>query len=121
MRLNKKPRYDRKRSLKISTIEGSWWSIMFGAGESYLGAYFEFLKFTSFQISIISTLPALVGSIIQSISGTLFHLLKSRKRLLIFLKIIQGIMWLCFIGTILYTKDFILLLIFSCIYYISAL
>ena len=94
---------------------------MFGAGESYLGAYFEYLKFTSFQISIISTLPALVGSIIQSITGTLFHYLKSRKRLLIFLKIIQGIMWLCFIGTILYTKDFILLLIFSCIYYIAAL
>ena len=111
----------RKNSLKVSTIEGSWWSIMFGAGESYLGAYFEFLKFTSFQISIISTLPALAGSIIQSLTGILFHILKSRKRLLILLKIIQGLMWLCFIGSIFYTKNFIILLIIGCIYYIAAL
>ena len=92
----------RKKSLKISTIEGSWWSIMFGAGESYLGAYFEFLKFTSFQISVISTLPSLAGSIIQSLTGTLFHVLKSRKKLLIFFKVIQGIIWLCFIFSIFY-------------------
>ncbi len=111
----------RKDSLKISTIEGSWWSIMFGAGESYLGAYFEFLKFTCFQISIISTLPALTGSIIQSLTGILFHILKSRKRLLILLKIIQGFMWLCFIGSIFYTKNFIILLLISSIYYIAAL
>ena len=94
---------------------------MFGAGESYLGAYFEFLKFTSFQISIISTLPALAGSIIQSLTGILFHILKSRKKLLILLKIIQGIMWLCFIGSIFYTKNFVVLLIIGCIYYIAAL
>ncbi len=111
----------RKKSLKISTIEGSWWSVMFGAGESYLGAYFEFLKFTSFQISIISTLPLLAGSIIQSMTGTLFHLLKSRKRLLIFLKSIQGITWLFFIVSIFYTQNFIILLIIACVYYIAAL
>ena len=111
----------RKKSLKISTIEGSWWSVMFGAGESYLGAYFEFLKFTSFQISVISTLPSLAGSIIQSLTGTLFHVLKSRKKLLIFFKVIQGIIWLCFIFSIFYTKDFKILLIFASIYYIAAL
>jgi|TARA_B110000240_G_scaffold167283_1_gene189010 hypothetical protein len=37
-----------KNSLRYSTIDGSWWAIMFGAGEIYYGAFFEFLKYSGF-------------------------------------------------------------------------
>ena len=40
-----------RSSLKTSTIEGSWWAVMYGMVETYFGAFFEILKYTSFEIS----------------------------------------------------------------------
>ena len=45
----------RKSSLKYSTIEGSYWGVMYGAGEAYLRAFFEYLKYCSFQIAFLTT------------------------------------------------------------------
>ena len=33
-----------RSSLRTSTIEGSWWAVMYGSVETYFGAFFEFLK-----------------------------------------------------------------------------
>ena len=41
-----------RSSLKTSTIEGSWWAVMYGMVETYFGAFFEILKYSSFEISI---------------------------------------------------------------------
>ena len=52
-----------RSSLKISTIEGSWWAVMYGTVETYLGAFFEVLKYSSYEISILTTLPIFIGSL----------------------------------------------------------
>ena len=116
----KNPKSFRKSSLRYSTIEGSWWAIMFGSGETYLGAFFEFLKYTGFQISILMTFPILIGSTIQPVTSYLFHIIKSRKRMLIAFFILQSILWLCFIGVGLYAWSFTILLVLVSLYYIVA-
>ena len=46
-----------RSSLRTSTIEGSWWAVMYGMVETYFGAFFEYLKYSSYEISILSTFP----------------------------------------------------------------
>ena len=43
-----------RSSLKTSTIEGSWWAVRYGMVETYFGAFFEILRYTSFEISIFN-------------------------------------------------------------------
>jgi len=110
-----------RSSLKTSTIEGSWWAVMYGSVETYFSAFFEFLKYSSYEISILSTLPLFIGSIFQNYSNIFFHLLKSRKLLLIILKLIQTML----IPGIFYfgikTDNFYVFLIFLCFYFIIAI
>ena len=54
-----------RSSLRISTVEGSWWAVMYGMVETYFGAFFEYLKYSSYEISILSTLPIFVGAVFQ--------------------------------------------------------
>ncbi|MGY8782448.1 MAG: MFS transporter [Fidelibacterota bacterium] len=110
-----------RSSLKVSTIEGSWWAVMYGTAETYFGAFFEFLKYSSYEISILTTLPILIGSIFQSYANLFFHLLRSRKILLIILKLFQNLL----IPTIFYvgikTDNFNLFLVFLCLYFVIAI
>ena len=80
-----------RASLKISTIEGSWWSVMYGTVETYFGAFFEYLKYSSYEISILMTFPIFFGAIFQNLANRLYNLFRSRKTLLIILKFIQSI------------------------------
>ena len=80
-----------KSSLRISTVEGSWWAVMYGMVETYFGAFFEYLKYTSYEISILSTLPIFIGAVFQNLTGWFYDILRSRKTLLIILKCIQTI------------------------------
>ena len=110
-----------RSSLKTSTIEGSWWAVMYGSVETYFGAFFEFLKYSSYEISILTTLPIFIGSIFQNYANTFFHLLRSRKILLVILKIFQNIL----IPVIFYfgvkTDNFYMFLTFLCFYFIIAI
>ena len=74
-----------KSSLRISTVEGSWWAVMYGMVETYFGAFFEYLKYTSYEISILSTLPIFIGAVFQNLTGWFYDILRSRKTLLIIL------------------------------------
>ena len=53
-----------RSSLRTSTIEGSWWAVMYGMVETYFGAFFEYLKYSSYEISILSTFPIFFWCII---------------------------------------------------------
>ncbi|MGY8763232.1 MAG: hypothetical protein ACKVLE_00715 [Fidelibacterota bacterium] len=110
-----------RTSLKTSTIEGSWWAVMYGSVETYFGAFFEFLKYSSFEISILTTLPIFIGSIFQNYTSFFFHILKSRKTLLVILKIIQTLL----LPTIYYvgikTDNFYLFLLVICFYFMIAI
>jgi len=110
-----------KSSLRISTVEGSWWAVMYGMVETYFGAFFEFLKYSSYEISILSTLPIFIGAVFQNLTGWFYDILRSRKILLIILKCIQTITipLILFVG---YSSgEYYLLLAFICFYYVVAM
>ena len=81
-----------RSSLKISTIEGSWWAVMYGTVETYLGAFYEILKYTSFEISILTTLPFFIGSLFQNFINKFYHYFRSRKILVVGLKLVQSLL-----------------------------
>jgi len=110
-----------RSSLKISTIEGSWWAVMYGTVETYLGAFFEVLKYSSYEISILTTLPIFIGSLFQNFSNKFYHFLKSRKTLVVGLKLFQTMLipTIYFIGITI--GNFYLFLVFICIYFVIAL
>lgn len=54
-----------RNSLKVSFLDGSFFSVMFGVGDTFLNPYAIFLKATSFQIGLLSSLPGLVSALIQ--------------------------------------------------------
>ena len=48
-----------RSSLRTSTIEGSWWAVMYGMVETYFGAFFEYLHFFALafnQLNFCNTL-----------------------------------------------------------------
>ena len=110
-----------RSSLKTSTVEGSWWAIMYGAVETYFGAFFEYLRYSSLEISILTTLPIFIGSIFQRYTYLYVRLLKSRKKLLIILKIFQTLLLpsIYYVGSS--TDNFYLFLIIICFYFIIAI
>ncbi|MHB9155621.1 MAG: MFS transporter [Endomicrobiales bacterium] len=54
-----------RSSLKCSFIDGSFFSVMFGFGDSYFNPYAIFLKATNFQIGLLASLPGLISSLFQ--------------------------------------------------------
>ncbi len=110
-----------RSSLRISTIEGSWWAVMYGSVESYLGAFFEILKYSSFQISVLTTLPFFIGSLFQNYVNNFYHFFKSRKILVVSLKILQSFLipTIYLIGVKI--NNFYLFLFVICIYFTIAI
>ena len=110
-----------RSSLRISTIEGSWWAVMYGSVESYLGAFFEILKYSSFQISVLTTLPFFIGSLFQNYVNNFYHFFKSRKILVVSLKILQSFLipTIYLIGVKI--NNFYLFLFVICIYFVIAI
>ena len=110
-----------RSSLRISTIEGSWWAVMYGSVESYLGAFFEILKYSSFQISVLTTLPFFIGSLFQNYVNNFYHFFKSRKILVVSLKILQSFLipTIYLIGVKI--NNFYLFLFAICIYFTIAI
>ena len=107
-----------KSSLRISTVEGSWWAVMYGMVETHFGAFFEYLKYTSYEISILSTLPIFIGAVFQNLTGWFYDILRSRKILLIILKCIQTITIPLILFAGYFSGDYYLLLAFICFYYV---
>jgi hypothetical protein len=71
-----------ERSLRYSVRDGVAWSVMFGAGESYLQAFAVFLKATTAQITLLAALPSLLGSVAQLVSAWVAGQSIQRKRLI---------------------------------------
>tara|TARA_B100001248_G_scaffold215499_1_gene170265 strand:- start:2167 stop:3435 length:1269 start_codon:yes stop_codon:yes gene_type:complete len=110
-----------RSSLKTSTIEGSWWAVMYGMVETYFGAFFEILKYTSFEISILTTFPIFIGAFAQNLVNKIFHYLQSRKTLLVILKLLQSLLIPSIYLIGLWFNNFFVFLFFICIYFIIAL
>lgn len=82
------------RSLHYSVRDGVAWSLMFGAGESYLQAFAVFLKATTAQITLITALPSLLGSVAQLVSAWVAGYAIPRKTLIFAGVLLQSAAWL---------------------------
>ena len=83
-----------ERSLRYSVRDGVAWSLMFGAGESYLQAFAVFLKATTAQITLLGALPPLIGSVAQLTSAWVAGYAIRRKSLIFGGVLLQSGAWL---------------------------
>ncbi|MGH8621391.1 MAG: MFS transporter, partial [Burkholderiales bacterium] len=82
------------RSLQYSVRDGVAWSLMFGAGESYLQAFAVFLKATTAQITLLTAVPLLLGSVAQLASAWVAGHAIPRKSLIFAGVLLQSVAWL---------------------------
>jgi len=111
-----------KKSLFYSIVDGSFWSVMFGAGERYLSAFAVFLKANNIQLGLLTSLPILFGSLCQFFSLKLMDAIKSRKKFVVISALIQAFTWLPILLVFYFGELKIYYLIFfAVIYWISGM
>lgn len=81
-------------SLKASNRDGMAWACMVGLGESFISAFGIFLKASSLQISLLSTLPQFLGAVFQMIGVWAQRFFRSRKHAISSAVIINALIWL---------------------------
>ena len=106
-----------RKNLRFSIIEGSWFALMFGLGENYLSAMAVYLGFSALQISILNSLPQLIGAFIQLGTDAITKLFKSTKSFVVNLSILQSILWVVLIIIINDSTSYYPILIWSIVYY----
>ena len=106
-----------RTNLHLSTIEGGFWAIMYGAGEMYISVLAVHLGFNAFQISFLNSFPQFIGSCFQLLSATIKNQFKSIKRFVAIISLIQSLMWMMFIIFIVYIPNYTTILIWTCIYF----
>lgn len=84
----------KQRSLKYSVVDGSFYSVMAGFGESFFSAFAIFLNATSGQLALLGSLPQMIGSISQLFTRRLIRLFGNRQKFIVFSAIMQGLMHL---------------------------
>jgi MFS family permease len=110
-----------ERSLRYSVRDGVAWSLMFGAGESYLQAFAVFLKATTAQITLLTALPSLLGSIAQLASAWAAGCAIRRKSLIFAGVALQSIAWLPIVALAFLPSEHSVALLIACVvlYYIG--
>lgn len=83
-----------ERSLRHSIRDGIAFSVMTGGGESYFSAFALYLKATTAEVGILSTLPVLAGSFAQLLSVFLGERLGNRKALIVGGALLQTAIWI---------------------------
>ena len=69
-------------------------SIMTGLGENYIHAFGAFLKATTFQFSLLVSLPQFIGGFVQLFTFDILNIFRSRKALNIFFSVLQSLIWI---------------------------
>ena len=105
-----------RKNLNLSTVEGTFWAVMYGAGESYISALAVFLNFSAFQISFLNSFPQFIGSCFQLLSSIIKNKFNSIRRFVAIVSLIQSIMWLLIIVCILYFPNYTIILLWTCLY-----
>ncbi len=82
------------RTLTLSIVEGCAWSVMWGFGESFIGPFAVFMKADDFLMSLLCTLPIILGAVAQLIGAAVIERLGRRRPLAAFT---SGIHALCYI------------------------
>lgn len=82
-----------RKSLKYSFLDGAFFSIMFGFGDSYLNPYAILLKASNFQIGLLSSLPGFISALFQIHTPDLTEKI-GRSRIISFGIFIQAFLWM---------------------------
>src|SRR5688572_10246850 len=90
-RFSKDPAVD--RALRHSVRDGTAFSVQVGAGETYFSAFALFLRATTPQVALLTTLPPLLGSLAQIVSAWLGGYV-GRKRVVLAGCVLQAFLWL---------------------------
>ena len=83
-----------KKSLRFSFFDGIFASGMTGFTQEYFTPFLLVLNATVRQVAMISALPNLFASLIQLKSADLSEKIRSRKKVIIFFVLLQGLMLL---------------------------
>lgn len=112
---------ERRRSLRLSVIDGVLHAVMLGATESYLGALAVELGHRDVALSLLTTIPLAVGALSQLASPLLVRALGGEKRAVIFGVVLQALTHVAFFA-IAWTGsgDLGLLLAAKIVYWVSA-
>ena len=106
-----------RANLRYSIVEGSWFALMFGLGENYLSAMAVFMGFTALQISVLNSLPQLIGAFAQLATHSLTKMFNSMKIFVVSLSVVQSTMWIVLIYIITQTSSYTIILSWSVAYY----
>ena len=103
------------KSLKLSLIDGLLYSIMVGAGESYLPAYALSLGYSDVAAGILTSLPLITGAFLQLFTPTLVQKSKKPKSWMVVSAALQAMVFLPLIYFETYQKPnfWVLILIFT--------
>jgi MFS family permease len=105
---------EREQSMLTSIKEGRLWSVMQGFTSSYIGAFAIAMNTSTTLIGIISTLPDLIGSILQLSVTRILTIFRSRKRMLFVLAFAQALLWLpLLLVPYLFNRNPIMILVFA--------
>ena len=86
---------ERDEALSRSVRDGAAYSVMTGAGESYLSAYAIHLRFTEPQIATLASIPPLIGALAQLFSTWLHRRWRiGRGRIILAGALGQAMSWL---------------------------
>jgi len=108
-----------QKSLKYSILDGSFAASMIGFGESFIPAYAVFLAANNVQLGLLTSLPLLLGSLVQLFSHTLLKRFRSRKKLVSSMALVQGALYVPIILVFFFGAGRVtFLILFACLYWI---
>ncbi len=81
----------KRRTLSLSIVEGCAWAVMWGFGETFVGPFAVFLKANDFTMSLLATLPLLLGALAQIAGGYLVEYLGRRRSVMVATALFQAI------------------------------
>lgn len=102
------------RTEVMSIRDAMSFALMSGAGEAYLSAFGIFLKGSTLQIGILSSIPQFIGAIFQMLGVKILERLKDRRKYIVSAALVQALLWvpLAFVPGMFYpspTAPFVLL------------
>jgi len=108
-----------RKSLKYSILDGTFYSMMVGFGESFFSAFAVFLKATNFHLGLLGSLPQALGSLSELLSNKLIKIFNSRKKAVCFFAFVEGLLYIpialvFFLGTL----KIGYLIFFVCLYWV---
>jgi MFS family permease len=82
-----------RRSLRHSFLDGIFYAMMFGVGDTYLAPYALALGADAFQVGLLTSIPGLAASLVQVFSTRAARRFGPKRTMLLFV-LLQGVLWL---------------------------